>query len=386
MHTQSNFRLLVVRLGSMGDILHALPAVTALRMAHPEWVIDWVVEPRWRALLAADQNAPIQSRGPQRGVFIAGVESSRNPAQPLVDHLHFAATKEWKKAPLSRKTLHEIKALHSALRAGGYDAVLDLQGAIRSAVVGRLAGCRRLIGEAEPRERAARWLFTERVITRGTHVIEQDVELASAVGGDALTPSTPWLPVDPAAEAWAEQVLSPSVSKPGLPRTGLRPWGGSPPAVLINPGAGWGAKRWPIERYAAVAQALADRGLRVLVNAGPGEEPLAEAIVQSAGAATPITCSLDQLIALTRRVALVIAGDTGPLHLACALSRPVVGIYGPTDPSRNGPYGTRFKVLRSPASRRDHTRHRAPEAGLLTIQPEDVLRAADEQLAEETAP
>jgi heptosyltransferase-1 len=156
--------------------------------------------------------------------------------------------------------------------------------------------------------------------------------------------------------------------------------------VLINPGAGWGAKRWPAEQYAVVAQGLMDRGLRVLVNTGPGEEPLAEAIVQSTGAATPLTCSLAQLIALTRRIALVIAGDTGPLHLACALGRPVVGIYGPTDPSRNGPFGTRFKVLRSPESRRDHTRHAAPEAGLLTIQPEDVLRAADELLAQETAP
>jgi heptosyltransferase-1 len=92
------------------------------------------------------------------------------------------------------------------------------------------------------------------------------------------------------------------------------------------------------------------------------------------------------LIALTRRIALCVAGDTGPLHLACALARPVVGIYGPTDPSRNGPFGTRFKVLRSPDSRRDHTRHTAPEAGLLTIQPEDVLRAAGELLAQETAP
>jgi heptosyltransferase-1 len=84
-------------------------------------------------------------------------------------------------------------------------------------------------------------------------------------------------------------------------------------------------------------------------------------------------------------VSLEIAGDTGPLHLACALGRPVVGIYGPTDPSRNGPYGTRFRVLRSPDSRRDHTRHEAPETGLLTITPEDVLQAADELLYSEAA-
>ena len=120
--------------------------------------------------------------------------------------------------------------------------------------------------------------------------------------------------------------------------------------MLINPGAGWGAKRWPVERYAAVAQGLIERGCRVLVNAGPGEEPLAEVIAsQTGGAATPLACSLAQLIALTRRVALVIAGDTGPLHLACALGRPVVGIYGPTDPSRNGPFGTQFKSPAQPA-------------------------------------
>lgn len=337
----------------MGDILHALPAVTALRQAHPEWVIDWVVEPRWRALLAAESS------------------TGRGPAQPLVDQLHLASSKAWRRAPLSLETLSEIGVLRSALRAGNYDAVLDLQGAIRSAVVGRMAGCRRLIGEEEPRERPARWLFTARVATRGTHVIEQDVELAAAVAGDELSPVQPWLPADLAAEAWADELLPDDAAQP---------------AVLINPGAGWGAKRWPVERYAAVAQSLIDRGLRVLVNAGPGEEPLAEAVVKATGgAATPLTCSLAQLIALTRRVGLVVAGDTGPLHLACALGRPVVGIYGPTDPSRNGPFGNRFRVLRSAESRRDHTRRAAPEAGLLTIQPEDVLRAAGEMLAEETA-
>jgi heptosyltransferase-1 len=233
-----------------------------------------------------------------------------------------------------------------------------------------MAGCRRLIGEAEPRERPARWLFTERVATRGAHVIEQDLELASAIAGDDLSPAQPWLPVDPAAEAWAYEVLPPAKQKD---------------TVLINPSAGWGAKCWPTDRYAAVAQGLIDCGQRVLVNAGPGEEPRAEAVSKATGgAARTLICSLEQLIALTRRAALVIAGDTGPLHLACALARPVVGIYGPTDPSRNGPFGTRFKVLRSPLSRRDHTRHAEPEAGLLTIRPEDVLRAACDLLAQET--
>lgn len=347
MQTRSRYRLLVVRLGAMGDILHALPAVTALRQMHPSWIIDWVVEPRWQGLLAAP------------------CATARGEAQPIVDNLHFAATKLWRKAPLSRETLADLRALRRALRAGSYDTVLDLQGAIRSSMVARLTGSRRRIGEATPRETPARWLTNEHVITCGTHVIEQDVELASAIAADELEPVRPQLPICPAAEAWCNQYLSCS----GIP------------AVLINPGAGWGAKRWPSERYAAVAKVLASRGYRVFVNVGPGEEPLAAPIVEATGGkAIPVAATLDQLIALTRRIRLAIAGDTGPLHLACALGKPVVGIYGPTDPSRNGPFGVPFRVLRSPESKRDHRRLPDPEAGLLTIEPDAVLAAAEEIL------
>jgi heptosyltransferase-1 len=343
----------VVRLGAMGDILHALPAVTALRMAHPEWIIDWVVEPTWRALLSAEGNT-------------ARDTGKEHAMQPLVDRLHMAASKQWRKHPLAAVTRREISALHRELKGEHYDAVLDLQGALRSAVIGRMAATRRFIGESSPRERAARWLFTERVDTRALHVIEQDIELASAIAGDVLPVVQPLLPFDPAAESWADELLSS---------------GAGSRVVLINPGAGWGAKRWPVERYADVARALLNRGFRVLVNAGPGEVFLADAVFnKTGGGAAPLLCSIEQLIAITRRVSLAIAGDTGPLHLACALGRPVVGIYGPTDPGRNGPYGTPFRVLRSPESRRDHTRHEAPEAGLLTITPEDVLQAADELL------
>ena len=358
MQTQSKFRLLVVRLGAMGDILHALPAVTALRTAHPEWVIDWVVEPQWRALLGAEDSTGRDTK-------------SLAAKQPIVDQLHFAPTKQWRKRLLAGQTLHEISSLRKILKERGYDTVLDLQGAVRSAVAGRLTGCKRLVGEAHPREREASWLFTERVETRSAHVIEQDLELARAVAGDELAPIQPRLPVDRAAEAWADGILPASAGEP---------------AVLINPGAGWGAKRWPVERYAEVARALLGRGFRVFVNAGPGEVLLSDEVVQrTGGSAIPLLCSLQELIAITRRVAMVIAGDTGPLHLACALGKPVVGIYGPTDPSRNGPYGTEFRVLRSPDSRRDHTRREAPEAGLLTIPSQDVMRAVDELLYPEAA-
>jgi heptosyltransferase-1 len=390
----------------MGDILHALPAVTALRLAHPDWQIGWVVEPRWQTLLSAgnrdqgtseqrsgisgNREAEATIRGPETLVGNAAMPV-RDSAMPVVDRLHFAPSREWKRHPFSANTRRAIGALRHELRAAGYSAVLDLQGAIRSAVIARMTGCPRRIGEATPREWPAHWLFTERVVTHGAHVIEQDLELASAVAGDALAVSfanasglaknsgltnlAPLLPVDPEAEAWCANWLADTFPDtfPGATR----------PIALITPGAGWGAKRWPPERYASVAEGLAERGLHVVVNAGPGEEPLAAAI--ASGRAVALTASLPQLIALTRRIALCIGGDTGPLHLACALNRPVVGIYGPTDPSRNGPYGTRARVLRSPDSRRDHSRRTAPDPGLLTIAPEDVLRAADELLAEENA-
>ena len=305
------------------------------------------------------------------GASLHGVFWGRSPARPLVDRVYIAPTKDWGRRPLSGSTIRQIRALRKALKGGDYSAVLDLQGAVRSAAIGRLAGTPRLIGEAQPREFAARWLFTEPMDARGAHVIEQDLALAEGVAGDVLALPEPWLPVDAAAEAWADEVL---------PRAGARH------AALITPGAGWGAKRWPVERYAAVAAGLIERGFQVFVNAGPGEEPLADFIARdTGGAARPVNCSLDQLIALTRRVELAVAGDTGPLHLACALGCRVVGIYGPTDPSRNGPFGTRFRVLRSPSSRRDHSRHSMPEAGMLTISPEDVLRAADELMREGAA-
>jgi heptosyltransferase-1 len=379
LHTQSNFRLLIVRLGAMGDILHALPAVTALRLAHPDWQIGWVVEPRWQPLLNAgnrEQGSGISgnsgaekrlrdSETPGRNA----VMPVRDAAMPVVDRLHFAPSREWKRHPLSAATRRAIGALRSELRTVEYSAVLDLQGAIRSAVISRMSGCPRRIGEANPREWPAQWLFTERVVTHGAHVIEQDVELASAVAGDALSAVGAQLPIDPKAESWCAAWLA--TTFPGAMR----------PIALITPGAGWGAKRWPPERYAAAAEGLAQRGLHVVVNAGPGEEPLAAAI--ASGSAVALTATLPQLIALTRRIALCIGGDTGPLHLASVLGRPVVGIYGPTDPGRNGPYGTRSRVLRSPDSRRDHSRRSEPDPGLLTITPEEVLHAADELIGDE---
>jgi heptosyltransferase I len=323
----------------MGDILHSLPAVTALRCAHPQWSIGWAIEPQWRGLFSANGCAP------------------RTPGMPLVDQIHMIPAKKWAKSPLSPRTWQEMRRVRSELRAARYDAAVDLQGAVRSAWFARWARTGRVVGEAQPREFAAKWLFDERIPTHGVHVIEQSLEVANALFADNLPMTLPLLPRHPEAEARAAQ----------LPQ----------PLVLLSPGAGWGAKRWPPDRYGAVACRLAEAGYAPFINCGPDEEHLAQEIVAaSGGAARTLTLDMAGLIAVTRRAALAIAGDTGPLHLACALATPVVGIFGPTDPARNGPFHTPSRVLRHPESVRDHTRRSEPEAGLLTITPEAVTEAA----------
>jgi heptosyltransferase-1 len=272
---------------------------------------------------------------------------------------------------LHPETLLDIARVRRELRAERYDVCVDLQGAVRSAVIGRWAGAARMIGEAEPREASARWLFGERIGTSGRHVIEQSIEVMNAVVGERLSMTSPLLPRNAASERWADSRLA----------GGLRA-----PFVIINPGAGWGAKRWPPERYGLVAKGLAAMGYGVVVNAGPEEQELgAEVVAASGGLAMAVGPGLGELIALTRRASLTIAGDTGPLHLACALGKPVVGIYGPTDPARNGPLACDFRVLRHPESRRDHSRRSEPEAGLLTITPEEVLSAAEDLLPSNAA-
>ena len=338
-------RVLIVRLGAMGDILHALPAVTALRQAHPQWFIGWAVEPQWRDLLCS---GPCDRRGPR---------------MPIIDTMHVVPAKRWARSPLSPATLGDIRRVRRELRETRYEVCVDLQGAVRSAFIGRWARASRIIGEDRPRERAARCFFSERVKTQGVHVIEQGIEVANAVAGEFLLVTLPWLPTEPDAERKAAAIAT--------------------PFILISPGAGWGAKRWPAERYAAVSREFRIAGYTVIINNGPGEESIADEVTRlSNGAATGVKASLADLISITRRAALVIAGDTGPLHLASALGRPVVGIFGPTDPARNGPFGGNFRVLRHPESRRDHSRHDAPEAGLLTITPDAVLNAAMELLEE----
>ncbi len=197
----------------------------------------------------------------------------------------------------------------------------------------------------------------------------QACEILGAATGLRLAPAEPVLAREIAAEAWCDGIFA---ELPDSARSRV---------VVLSAGGGWGAKRWPAERFGAVAAALHDKRLRRFVSAANAEDELAHRVVQaSAGTAWSVVCDLPQLTALLRRAALCIAGDTGPLHLAAAVGTPVVGIYGPTDPARNGPFTQKKRILRSPQSTTDHSRHAATEAGLLSISAEDVIHSALELL------
>jgi heptosyltransferase-1 len=215
--------------------------------------------------------------------------------------------------------------------------------------------------------------YTHPIILRGRHVVEQNLSIAEAVVGSAVPVPSAQFPHDPQAEARMKHAVAGSFA-------------------ILNPGAGWGAKRWPAERYGEVARALAAAGVHPIINYGPGEEDLArETEKASGGTAKPLLCSITELIALTRQAKLFVGGDTGPLHLAAALGIPVVAIFGPTDPARNGPYGAsplrsspnapQQIVLRNPASETSHARRTAPDEGMLGISADAVIEAARALLA-----
>jgi len=340
-------RLLIVRLSAMGDVIHTLPAAQALRDAFPHAMIGWLIEERWAELLCAPGT-------PRRG--------ARSPQRPLADWVHTVDLGGWRKSLFTISTVQQVAKVWNDVRSVRYDVAVDLQGAIRSAVLTRWSGARVVYGAAEPRESPASLWYTRRGVARGAHVIEQNLSVAEAVAQKKMTAPRVEFPHDREAEQRIDRRLAEAAVGE---------------FAILNPGAGWGAKRWPAERYGRVARALAADGLRSILNYGPGEEDLArEAEAASDGAAITIKGSITELIALTRRARLFIGGDTGPLHLAAALRVPVVAIFGPTDPARNGPYGTRGVVLRNPASLTTHARRSQPDEGLLEIGVDAVVDAA----------
>jgi heptosyltransferase-1 len=287
--------ILVVRLSALGDVVHAIPAAAALRRAFPRARIDWLVEARHRAII--DLVTVVDRVVVVRQSSVGG----------------------W------TRVLRE-------LRATRYDVALDFQGLTKSAVLARGSGASRVAGFSlrDLREKIARPFYTSVADAEGGHAILKNLRLLRAVGVEDSRIEFPLAGVD-----------SPALAA-------LRTSIGDARFAVINPGAAWPYKRWPAERYGALATAIRERsGLISIVLWGPGEEDLARAVVAAASGAAelaPPTCVRD-IVAISRAADLFIAGDTGPLHIAMAVGTPTVSLFGPTNPARNGPWSSSDLVV-----------------------------------------
>jgi lipopolysaccharide heptosyltransferase I len=286
----SDQRFLIVRLGSLGDVVHAIPAVASLKARHPGSAIDWVVDPRYAEL-----------------VKLVTVVDGVIPFDPRASYLG-------------------LPAMMRTLRSVGYEAAIDLQGLLKSAVLARSTGARRVIGfpRAHLREPLARFFYSETPDPGDSpHVIHKGIALMGVLGVSNASIAFPVaMPRSSAADAVAARF-------------------GSGGYALINPGAAWPNKRWTPERFGELAAAIHERhGLRTLVLWGPGEEGAASAVVAAArGAAeTAPPTTITDIVAVAKQARLMVSGDTGPLHIAAAVGTPIVALFGPTRAERNGPW------------------------------------------------
>lgn len=330
--------IVIVKLSAIGDVLHGVPVAVALRRAFPEARIGWAIEGR-----AADVLAD----------------------HPAVDHV-FRLPRGWLKSPSA------VWSLRRQFHSFAPDVTIDLQGLLKSGVASWLSGARMRIGFAQPASREHAWLaYTNRVRPVATHVVDRNCDLLVSLGIRESRPTFD-MPRWPVSRARVLQWVA------GL---GL----GEVP-VLINPGAGWASKRWPADRFAAVARGLHQRhGLRSLVVwGGNAELKAAEQIVaESDGAAllAPAT-SLQDLGELCRLARMMISSDTGPLHLAAAVGTPCVGLFGPVPASRNGPYGRQHICVEPPAEARPSWDDRKTDTvSMAAIDVDRVIDAAESLLS-----
>jgi heptosyltransferase-1 len=316
----SSCRILVVRLGAMGDVIHALPAVASLKHSYPESRLTWVVEPRWAPLLEGN---------------------------PFVDRVVL----------LRRRTVRGLIESWRELRSENYDFAVDFQGLVKSALVAACARPERIFGfdPAQIRERAAALFYSVRTMATSAHVVDRNLELAAAAGATGILRAFP-LP-------------------PGAPEGDLPPGD----FVLASPLAGWRSKQWPPEHYSSLAARLRrELGIPLALN---GPASASSELSQIAGATLHLS-GLAGLIYATRRAAAVVGVDSGPMHLAAALARPGVAIFGPTDPARNGPYGGSLRVLRSPSAATTYKRGDAIDESMRRITADEVFEALRSALGE----
>ena len=304
--------ILVIRLGAMGDIIHALPAAASLKLSFPQRKLHWLVARKWMPLLHGnpyvDEVIPFDRRGP------ASLLSS------------------WRQ-------LRDVKP----------DLAIDFQGLLQSSISGRIARPSAFFGfdRSVARESLASILYSQRVAVTGPHRIQRNLQLVAAAGASTLTENA-WIPLG-----------SPEGTLP------------SRPFVLASPFAGWTSKQWPMESYDRLGSILREEGLELVLNI-PEQKALQ---LQKSNGVRLHTSSLDGLIDVTRRALAVIGVDSGPLHLAAALDKPGVALFGPTDPAQTGPFKSNMVVLRSSSVQTTYKRHGRIHASMAEISAEQVTDA-----------
>ena len=296
-------RILIVKLGSIGDIVHTLPALAALREGFPDSEISWVVERNLSEILRDN---------------------------PLLNRLIEVDTKALRRGLMSGETLRAPRQQLRRLRASAFDVALDFQGLLKSASIARLSGAQRVFGYSRTglREPASSIFLSKRIsVPKRTHVIRKGLLLVEGALG---------IPVPLEAERFSFPITVSQSDESAAHEAAIS--GGGNYAIL-NPGGGWPTKLWSADRFGKLADALwSSYGLTSLVTFGPGEEALADAVRDSSetGKARPVSLSLKAFYSLAKGARVYVGGDTGPTHLAVAAGAPIVGLFGPTEWWRNG--------------------------------------------------
>jgi len=310
-------RFLVVKFGSLGDIVHCLPSVAQLRSAYPDAEIDWLIEQKNKIV-----------------VELSGLDVRLLPID----------TYQWRNSP-GIGSAKEIAELVWALSTDGYDCTIDFQGLLKSAFFAYLSGAPIRIGWERDflKESVSRFFYTEVVTPKRIHIIDQQMELLKPLGIDPKWETEVALHAGDAARRAVEKKLA-----------GLTDY------ILISPGTNWRTKCWPAERYGELAARLMQDGFPVVTTSGPGEEELMRKLLQTAGKGVrEIHTNLEELIALCEPAKLFVGGDTGPMHFAAAVGTPIVAVFGPTSSDRNGPFRREDIVVERrmscrPCYERDH--------------------------------
>jgi lipopolysaccharide heptosyltransferase I len=344
-------KFLIVKLSSLGDVVHNLPVLRTLRKNFPKSFIAWVVEEKCQDVLYNN---------------------------PDLDELIVLRTKHWRRH-WNRRSFSELFSAIGRIRRRRFDVVFDFQGLAKSGLIARLSGAPERVGfhRRDCRECLNAW-FTNRKappVGKGVHVIDKNLSLLQTVGVSAVVKEFP-LAVPAVANEYVASYLK---NNPDLM---------SNPVAVINPGVGFKTKQWDLGRFAQLADRIAgDLGYHILLTWGPGEEgkikTIAAQMRQRHWIAPPT--NIHQSIALFRHISLFVSCDTGPLHLCSVMGIPTVSIFGPTDPARNGPYGGSIAVLRSPRAVTSYKRAREIDLSMREVAPDSVFEALKAHLIRRAA-